>query len=103
MDLDQILATGGASGLSGVIIYFLYKFLTSKHKIVSDCCGKKFSISTEDTSTNNVIIPVDDQDTNLPSAASRNSEERSDRNGCENPLRVSKEASASEKEPSHAL
>lgn len=51
MEPSQVFATGGASGLVGVLIYFIYKFLTTKHRVRSKCCGMELSVATEaDTS-----------------------------------------------------
>lgn len=46
MDANQILATGGVSGMTGVIIFVLYKLLTGKWKIKSTCCGKVIGIES---------------------------------------------------------
>jgi hypothetical protein len=46
MEADQILATGGASGISAMALFLVYRFFFSKHKIRSNCCGKEMSIET---------------------------------------------------------
>lgn len=52
MDTDQILATGGASGITGIALFLLYKFLFNRHKIKSKCCGKEASIETNGSEPN---------------------------------------------------
>jgi len=46
MEADQILATGGASGITGIALFLIYRFFFSKHRIKSNCCGKEISIET---------------------------------------------------------
>lgn len=46
MDADQILATGGASGITGVALFILYKLITGKWKVKSMCCGREVSVET---------------------------------------------------------
>ena len=46
MEAEQIFATGGVSGITGIVLYMLYKILTGKWKIKSGCCGKEISIET---------------------------------------------------------
>ncbi len=46
MEVDQILATGGASGITGLVLFLLYKLITGKWKLKSNCCGKEVSVET---------------------------------------------------------
>lgn len=47
MDATQLFATGGVSGVTALAFYLIYRFLFSKHRIVSKCCGKELSIDVE--------------------------------------------------------
>jgi hypothetical protein len=47
MDASTIFATGGASGVVGVVGFLLYRFLFTKHRIASRCCGKEVTIDVE--------------------------------------------------------
>lgn len=46
MEVEQILATGGASGITGIVLFLIYRFFFSKHRVRSNCCGKEISIET---------------------------------------------------------
>ena len=59
MDASSIFATGGASGVVGVIGFLIYRFFFSKHRITSRCCGREFSIETEGSTPN--IKPIVDE------------------------------------------
>ena len=62
MDANQVFATGGASGLVGVVGYLAYRFLFSKHRIVSRCCGKEMSLEVDgSTPRPNNINPLIDE------------------------------------------
>lgn len=61
MDAGQIFATGGATGTVGVILFLVYKFLTTKHRIRSNCFGKVVEIETEASPPDkNITIRVDE-------------------------------------------
>lgn len=47
MDANAVFATGGVSGASAAIIYLIYRFFFSKHRITSRCCGKEFTLEVE--------------------------------------------------------
>jgi len=47
MDATQIFATGGASGTIGLLLFILYKFASTHHRIRSICCGRTVDIETE--------------------------------------------------------
>ena len=61
MDAGQIFATGGATGTVGVVLFLVYKFLTTKHRIRSNCFGKVVEIETEASSPpdKNISVIVD--------------------------------------------
>lgn len=63
MDAGQIFATGGATGTVGVVLFLLYKFLTTKHRIRSNCFGKVVEIETEASSPpdKNISIVVENE------------------------------------------
>jgi hypothetical protein len=56
MDANEVLATGGASGLTGLILFVLYKIITGKWKIKSACCGKVISVETNIDTPKEIII-----------------------------------------------
>jgi len=65
MDANQVFATGGASGLIGVVGYLAYRFFFSKHRIVSRCCGKEMSLEVDgSTPRPNNINPLIDENHN---------------------------------------
>ena len=43
---EQVLATGGASGIAGLVLFILYKLFTNKARVKSSCCGKVVEIET---------------------------------------------------------
>lgn len=59
MDASSIFATGGASGVVGVVGFLIYRFFFSKHRITSRCCGRELSIETEGSTPN--IKPIVDE------------------------------------------
>lgn len=68
MDAGQIFATGGATGTVGVVLFLLYKFLTTKHRIRSNCFGKVVEIETEVSPPDkNITIRVDESHTHTRS------------------------------------
>jgi len=62
MDTTQLFATGGVSGVTALGFYLIYRFLFSKHRIVSKCCGKEASIDVEgspnDKPIKNIATPI---------------------------------------------
>ena len=42
MEADQIFATGGAGGVTGIVLFILYKLLNKR--IRSKCCGNTIEI-----------------------------------------------------------
>lgn len=58
MDAEQIFATGGATGTVGLVLFLIYKFLTTKHRIRSSCFGKVMEIETEASSPPDKNITV---------------------------------------------
>lgn len=46
MDANQILATGGVSGATGLILLILYKIIRHS-RIKSECCGKTVLFESE--------------------------------------------------------
>jgi len=62
MDANQVFATGGASGLIGVVGFLAYRFFFSKHRIVSRCCGKEVSLEVDgSTPRSNNVNPLIDE------------------------------------------
>ena len=64
MDALQIFATGGASGLIGLALFLLFKFLQSRHHLVSQCTKDGVNI-VADASTPNIIPPIVDAKNNV--------------------------------------
>ena len=62
MEASQVFATGGASGVIGIVLYLVYRFFFSKHRIVSRCCGKEFSLEVDSSTPriNNINSLVDE-------------------------------------------
>jgi hypothetical protein len=90
MDANQVFATGGASGLVGVVGYLAYRFFFSKHRIVSRCCGKEMSLEVDgSTPKANNIKPLVDEDTRNESGCSRERERSSEPSEGRNQERVS--------------
>jgi hypothetical protein len=82
--IDQVLATGGASGITITVLFLLYKFFWNRH-LRSKCCGREIDIDTQ-VSTPKIVVENRDaqvstshtsQDESLP-------EGRSGRAVCEN-------------------
>jgi len=44
---SQVFATGGASGIVMAVLWLVYRFFFSRHRVVSRCCGREFSLETE--------------------------------------------------------
>lgn len=59
----QMLATGGTSAITIAILYFFYKFLQSRHHLVSKCSSKGIEL-VADTSTpkQNPLALVEDEE-----------------------------------------
>jgi len=62
MDPSSMFATGGASGAIGLVLYLVYRFFFSKHRITSKCCGREISIDVEGSTPqiNNIKSLVED-------------------------------------------
>jgi len=76
----QMVATGGTSALTIAILYFCYKFLQSRHHLVSKCSSKGIEL-VADTSTpkQNPLALVDgSQTSDDESQRSRSRERRSE-------------------------
>lgn len=62
MDATQLFATGGVSGVTALAFYLIYRFLFSKHRMVSKCCGRELSIDVEgspkDNPLKNIAAPI---------------------------------------------
>ena len=58
MDANQVFATGGVSGLTGLILFIVYKFLFTKHSIRSRCCGKEIALETSGDDTPKKTNPL---------------------------------------------
>jgi len=91
MDANQILATGGTSGLVGVMGYLTYRFFFSKHRIVSRCCGREMSLEVDGSTPkpNNNSSLIDEHSSN-ESQCSTEREKRSQSPEGRNQERVSR-------------
>jgi hypothetical protein len=60
MDISQIFATGGVSGLAISIVYIIFKFLQSRRHLASNCSREGVSIVADATSpkTEDKINPI---------------------------------------------
>ena len=85
MDANQVFATGGASGLIGVVGFLAYRFFFSKHRIVSRCCGKEVSLEVDGSTprSNNVNPLIDERNdqSGRTRERERSSEPLEDRDG----------------------
>ena len=66
---SQILATGGTSGIVGVVLFLLYRLLSSRHKIRSSCCGRVVEVETNSNTpprapSENIPVIVDEDNCN---------------------------------------
>ena len=50
MDISQIFATGGASGLAISIVYIIFKFLQSRRHLASNCSRDGVSVVVDASS-----------------------------------------------------
>jgi len=62
MDAVQIFATGGASGLVGLVIFLIFKFLQSRHHLVSKCTKEGITVVADVSTPKNISPPVDVKD-----------------------------------------
>lgn len=60
MDPLQIFATGGASGLAGLVIFLCFRFLQSRHHLVSKCTKDGITVTADATSPKIILSPVED-------------------------------------------
>jgi len=61
-NLLQMLATGGTSALTVAILYFFYKFLQSRHHLVSKCSSKGIElIADSSTPKQNPLAILEDE------------------------------------------
>lgn len=65
--IDQVLATGGASGITITVLFLLYKFCWNRH-LRSKCCGREIDIDTQVSTPKIVVDNRDDKETNLDSS-----------------------------------
>lgn len=56
MDANEIFATGGASGITAIVLYIIYKIISGKHKIKSGCCGKEITVETNVDTPKEIVI-----------------------------------------------
>lgn len=90
--IDQVLATGGASGITITVLFLIYKFCQNRH-IRSKCCGKEIDI---DTAVSTPKIVIDNRDEEASSHSSTKDGYRTGRSRdpvCENKSRVLGEGS----------
>jgi hypothetical protein len=60
MDPLQVFATGGASGLAGLLIFLCFKFLQSRHHLVSQCTRDGITVTADASSPKNILPSVED-------------------------------------------
>lgn len=60
MDADQIFATGGVSGITGLALFVVYKFFSGKWKVKSMCCGREISVETNEDPTEITVVRDED-------------------------------------------
>jgi hypothetical protein len=51
MEIEQVFATGGVTGVTGIVLFLFYKFFFTKNRIRSNCCGKKIELETQASDT----------------------------------------------------
>jgi hypothetical protein len=56
MNAEEVWATGGASGITGIVLFLVYRFCFSKHRIKSMCCGKEVSIETNADTPKEIVV-----------------------------------------------
>ena len=82
MEADQILATGGAGGITGIALFILYKLLNKRIK--SKCCGNTIELDIQTPQKIDVKV---DEDTNHSQQNQRNDERSSRSSSCEDSSR----------------
>ena len=65
---SQVFATGGASGIVMAVLWIVYRFLFSRHRVTSRCCGREFSLETEGSTPNIRPIVVENASASPPHA-----------------------------------
>jgi len=73
MDPIQIFATGGASGLAGLVIFLCFKFLQSRHHLVSQCTKDGITV-TADANSPKIILPKVEDAKNADNTVDRSSD-----------------------------
>lgn len=63
---SQVFATGGASGIVMAVLWLVYRFFFSRHRVVSRCCGREFSLETEGSTPNINPMVVKDASASPP-------------------------------------
>jgi len=63
---SQVFATGGASGIVMAVLWLVYRFFFSRHRVVSRCCGREFSLETEGSTPNIRPMVVKDASASPP-------------------------------------
>jgi len=66
---SQVFATGGASGIVMAVLWLVYRFFFSRHRVVSRCCGREFSLETEGSTPNINPMVVKDASASPPHPA----------------------------------
>lgn len=74
---SQVFATGGASGIVMAILWIVYRFLFSRHRVTSRCCGREFSLETEGSTPNIRPIVVENEIASPPHATQQSSADSS--------------------------
>jgi hypothetical protein len=54
---QQVFATGGASSIVIGVLLLAYKYMTSPHRVRSQCCGKTLDLQTEAPDTPAQPVP----------------------------------------------
>ena len=80
MDPVEIFATGGASGLAGLVIYLVFRFLQSRHHLVSKCDKDGVTVIADASTPKNITLEVEDAGTTTKQEDHDRSSDRANQN-----------------------